>query len=99
MGELEDTARPLLTYTKQQLGALLEREGIEVRGRDGGFEGAPGLAEGLQQVHSTGLCCGSGTLPSSNLGPCRAWPRFCFNLLPLPLPGPARSRCALWSAA
>lgn len=31
LGEIPDTDRPLLTYTPQQLGALLESQGVEVR--------------------------------------------------------------------
>ena len=31
LGELQDIDRPLLTYTPQQLGALLQQQGVEVR--------------------------------------------------------------------
>lgn len=35
LGEVQDTDRPLLTYTPQQLGALLQQQGIEVSAQAG----------------------------------------------------------------
>ena len=36
LGDLQDTDRPLLTYNPQQLGALLQQQGIEVGVREAG---------------------------------------------------------------
>lgn len=94
LGEVPDTDRPLLTYTKQQLGALLEGQGIQVGGAAAGRGAAWHCGWRLCMQRSRSMA-GTAALSSSAPGPL-------LHLLSAHLPLLNLTPCsptALWSAA